>query len=405
MFETLAIAIMVIYFGRFCRQKAPILVKYCIPESVVGATIMSLVTFALYMGNVIEFNFDTSINSFFYNIFFATGGASASVLLLKKGGVMVIIFAVLAAIMSLIQNILAVGVGTALGMDPLMALMLGSTPLTGGHGSAASFGELAENAGAIGASGMAATAATFGLVSGCIMGGPIGRRLVKKYNLRDELPEGTVVDFTASEGDKPRVKAPIDSARSTRACFYMILACGFGEFAFKWINQILPEKINLPIHVMCLVGGILVRLILDLKKKGDEDLYETFSIVGEISLAIFISVSIMTMKLWQLIDLMGSMAVVLTLQLIVMYIFCTQVTFRLCGKNYDGAVIATGHSGFALGATAVAMASMTSVCQKYGYSKLAFFIVPLVGGFLGDVSNAFIVSYFIELCSNMQFGG
>ncbi len=401
LFETLALAVLVIYFGTYCRAKFPVLVKYCIPASVVGGTIVSFVTCALYMGNIITFNFDTSINSFFYNIFFATGGASASVLLLKKGGVLVIIFAVLAAILSFLQNVLALGVGTAMGLEPLMAIMLGSTPLTGGHGSASSFGPLAEAAGAVGAEGMAVTAATFGLVAGCIMGGPVGRRLVKKNNLREELPEGTFVDFSADENGNTRVKGTIDAGRSTKACFYMILACGFGEFAYKTINQLLPPTITLPIHVMCLVGGIIVRLIIDMTKKSDEDFFESVAIVGEISLAIFISTSIMTMKLWQLIDLMGPMVVVLSLQLVLMFFFVTQITYRLCGKNYDGAVVATGHCGFALGATAVAMASMTSVCQRYGYSKLAFFIVPLVGGFLGDLSNALIVSWFINIAAGM----
>lgn len=398
MFQTLALAVLVIYLGSFFRQKFPTLVNFCIPASVVGGTIVSILTCVLYMNNIVEFSFDTSINSFFYNIFFATGGASASLLLLKKGGKLLVIFAVLATVLALCQNLIAVGVGTALGLEPLMALMLGSTPLTGGHGSAASFGPIAEAAGAVGAEGMAITAATFGLVAGCVMGGPLGRRLVEKHKLLDsgKSNSGDALNLAAVDEGPDRVRGPIDAERSTRACFYMILACGLGQTLFLMLDKVLPDDFALPIHVLCLVSGIIVRLALDLSKKGDEDLYENIAIVGEISLALFISTSIMTMKLWQLIDLMGTMAIVLGIQLLFMFLFCSFITYNMCGKNYDAAVIASGHCGFSLGATAVAMASMTSVCQKYRYSKLAFFIVPLVGGFLGDISNAFLVNFFIN---------
>ncbi|MFR1808772.1 MAG: sodium/glutamate symporter, partial [Pygmaiobacter massiliensis] len=152
MFQTLAIAILAIYLGEFLRKKIPAIKKYCIPAAVVGGTIFSIVTCILYVTNVVAFSFDYStMNTFFYNVFFAASGCAASMALLKKGGKLVVIFSVLAAVLAALQNALALGVGTAMGMNPLVALMAGSTPLTGGHGNAASFGPIAESMGGTGA--------------------------------------------------------------------------------------------------------------------------------------------------------------------------------------------------------------------------------------------------------------
>lgn len=410
MFETLALTVLVIYLGNFLRDKFPVLKKYCIPSAVVGGTLVSIITCALYMSNTMSFTFDSStMNTFFYNIFFATGGAAASLKLLKKGGKLVLIFTVLAALMAFLQNVIALGVGTAMGLPPLVAVMAGSTPLTGGHGNAASFGpQAAALPGGEGALEVALASATFGLIAGCIIGGPMGRRIIRKNNLHVEGASGPItpsdIDVGGNE-EKSAVKAFISSERSTKACFYMLLACGFGQCTFKLLAEYTPEFLSwfsLPIHVMCMLGGIIIRIYLDKTDKGDDALYETIEIVGEISLALFVTMSIMTMSLWQLIDLAGPLFVILSLQLVLIYVFCTQITYRTCGKNYDAAVIATGHSGFALGAVPVSMASMSAVCDQYSYSKLAYFVVPLIGGFISNITNAMLISTFINIAANMS---
>ena len=411
MFETLAITVLVIYLGIFLREKLPILKKYCIPSAVVGGTLVAIILCALYMNNVVVFNFDSAtMNKFFYNVFFAASGAAASMSLLKKGGKLVLIFAVLAAILAFLQNALAVGVGAGIfDMNPLVALMAGSTPLTGGHGNAASFGPQAVAAGGVGALEVAVAAATFGLISGCVMGGPMGRRLIRKNNLlkgnsnaADQVSFDTLSESELNGSPSP-VKALMSSQRSTTAVFLLFLACGFGELLFNVTKPLMPSWFTLPIHVMCMLGGIIVRVILDQSKRGDDALYESIDTVGEISLALFVTMSIMTMKLWQLAELALPLLTILVLQLVLIYFFCTQITYRLCGKNYDAAIMAVGHSGFGLGAVPVAMASMTSVCSEYRYSKLAFFVVPVIGGFLSNITNALIISGFIGLCSNWPF--
>ena len=397
MFEMLAIVVMVVYLGQWIRNKLPILKKYCIPSAVVGGTLVSIITCILYLTGIVTFEWEnyTIMNNFFYNIFFAASGTAASLALLKKGGKLVVIFSVLAAVLAVLQNALALGVGTVMGMNPLTALMAGSTPLTGGHGNAASFGPIAAELGGVGAVEVAVAAATFGLISGCIVGGPIGRQLIKKYNLEQGyLAQAKEDDFSDKLG------FAFKGERSTNAWFILLIACGLGQLLLQ-IRQVILPNVNIPIHVMCMLGGIIVRLVMDKTGRGDEAMYETFDNIGDICLAIFVSMSIVTMKLWQLIDLALPLITILALQLVLIYLFVRFVTFNLCGRNYDAAIIAVGHTGFGLGAVPVSMATMTSVCEQYYYSKIAFFVVPLIGGFISNLTNAVAITTFMNIAHGM----
>lgn len=397
MFEMLAIVVLAVYLGQWIRSKFPVLGKYCIPSSVIGGTLFALLTCVLYLGGILSFEWEnyTIMNNFFYNIFFAATGTAASLALLKQGGKLVLIFSVLAALLAVLQNALALAVGTAMGMNPLTALMAGSTPLSGGHGNAASFGPIAAEMGGVGAVEVAVAAATFGLISGCIIGGPIGRQLIRKYNLdRGE----SLLEEKETFGEK--AASVLKGEESTNAWFILLIACGVGQVLFRVRQIVLPDT-NIPIHVMCMLGGIVARLILDKTGRGGEMLYETFDDIGDICLAIFVSMSIVTMKLWQLIDLALPLITILALQLVLIYLFVRFLTFNLCGRNYDAAIIAVGHTGFGLGAVPVSMATMTSVCEQYRYSKLAFFVVPLIGGFISNLTNAVVITAFLNIARGM----
>ena len=396
MFEMMAIVVLVIYFGQWVREKLPVLKKYCIPSAVVGGTLFAILTCALYMGGIVQFEWENQsiMNNFFYNIFFAASGMEASLALLKKGGKLVVIFSVLAALLAVLQNALALGVGTAMGMNPLTALMAGSTPLTGGHGNAASFGPIAAEMGGTGAVEVAVAAATFGLISGCLIGGPIGRQLIKK----NHLDENYVEEKEETLGEK--TAHIFKSSECQNAWFCLIAACGLGQLLLQIRQMILPG-LNMPIHVMCMLAGILIRLVMDRTGRSNEEFYEVTSNVGDISLALFVSLSIITMKLWQLIDLALPLLTILFLQLIMIYLFVRFITFNLCGRNYDAAVIAVGHTGFGLGAVPVSMATMSSVCETYYYSKLAFFVVPLIGGFISNITNAIAITTFLNIAAGM----
>ena len=396
MFEMLAVVILAIYLGQWIREKLPILKKYCIPAPVVGGTLLSIVTCALYMTGIVAFEWEnySVMNNFFYNIFFAASGTAASLTLLKKGGKLVLIFSILAAVLAVIQNAVALGLGVAMDMNPLTALMAGSTPLTGGHGNAASFGPIAAEMGGVGAVEVAVAAATFGLISGCIIGGPIGRQLIRKYN----LDKGYVAE--KEDNFSGKLAFAFNGERAKNAWFILLLACGLGQLLLQ-IRQIILPNVNIPIHVMCMLGGIIARFAMDKTNKGDDAMYETLDNIGEICLALFVSMSIVTMELWQLIDLALPLITILMVQVVVIYLFVRFVTFNLCGHDYDAAIISVGHTGFGLGAVPVSMATMTSVCEQYYYSKLAFFVVPLIGGFISNLTNAVAITAFLNIAQGL----
>ena len=404
MFTTLMLAVLAIYFGDFLRKIFPILKKYCLPASVVGGTVFAVISLLLFKTGTVKLGFDhETINQLFYCIFFAASGAAASMALLKKGGKLVLIFAILAAVLAACQNGIALAVGKFMNIDPLISMMTGSIPMTGGHGNAASFAPIAVKAGASAAKEVAIAAATFGLISGCMLGGPFGNFLVKRFKLEDSTSlNNEAMDEIDVEGTGSIL---VDKQNLIQAVFLMCIAIGIGkliELGLKSIQESTGWKVALPIHVCCMFAGIVIRLIYDRKEGNHDVLYESIDIVGEFSLALFVSMSIITMKLWQLSGLGLALVVLLIAQLVLIVVFCYFLTFRLLGKNYDAAVMAVGHMGFGLGAVPVSMTTMQAVCKKYRYSKLAFFVVPVIGGFISNLTNAVIITKFLEFAKSLH---
>ena len=404
MFTTLMLSVLAIYFGEFLRKIFPVLKKYCLPASVVGGTVFALLSLLLFKMGIVQLDFDyKAINQLFYCIFFAVSGAAASMALLKKGGKLVVIFAILAAVLAAFQNAVALAVGKFMNIDPLISMMTGSIPMTGGHGNAASFAPIAVDAGAPAAMEVAIAAATFGLISGCMLGGPFGNFLVKRFKLDEKSTEKEVMNEIDAEGESGNLL--VDKPNIIQAVFLMCIAIGIGkiiELALKSVQDSTGWKVALPIHVCCMFAGIVIRLIYDRKQGNHEVLYESIDIVGEFSLALFVSMSIITMKLWQLSGLGLALVALLIAQVILIVIFCYFLTFKLLGKNYDAAVMAVGHMGFGLGAVPVSMTTMQAVCKKYRYSKLAFFVVPVIGGFISNLTNAVIITKFLDLAKDLH---
>ena len=404
MFTTLMLSVLAIYFGEFLRKIFPVLKKYCLPASVVGGTVFALLSLLLFKMGIVQLDFDyKAVNQLFYSIFFAASGAAASMALLKKGGKLVVIFAILAAVLAAFQNAVALAVGKFMNIDPLISMMTGSIPMTGGHGNAASFAPIAVDAGAPAAMEVAIAAATFGLISGCMLGGPFGNFLVKRFKLDEKSTEKEVMNEIDAEGESGNLL--VDKPNIIQAVFLMCIAIGIGkiiELALKSVQDSTGWKVALPIHVCCMFAGIVIRLIYDRKQGNHEVLYESIDIVGEFSLALFVSMSIITMKLWQLSGLGLALVALLIAQVILIVIFCYFLTFKLLGKNYDAAVMAVGHMGFGLGAVPVSMTTMQAVCKKYRYSKLAFFVVPVIGGFISNISNAIIITKFLDIAKSLH---
>ena len=404
MFTTLMLAVLAIYFGDFMRKIFPILKKYCLPSAVVGGTVFALISLLLFKMGIVQLDFDyKAINQLFYCIFFAASGAAASMALLKKGGKLVVIFAILAAVLAAFQNAIALAVGKFMNVDPLISMMTGSIPMTGGHGNAASFAPIAVEAGAPAAMEVAIAAATFGLISGCMLGGPFGNFLVKRFKLEGSSSNEQEMGEIDAEGESGSLL--VNKPNLIQAVFLMCIAIGVGkliELGLKSVQDSTGWKVALPIHVCCMFAGIVIRLIYDRKEGNHDVLYESIDIVGEFSLALFVSMSIITMKLWQLSGLGLALVVLLIAQVILIVIFCYFLTFKLLGKNYDSAVMAVGHMGFGLGAVPVSMTTMQAVCKKYRYSKLAFFVVPVIGGFISNLTNAVIITKFLDLAKSLH---
>ena len=397
MFETLLLGVLAIYLGDFMRKKFSVLVKYCLPSAVVGGTIVSIITMILYYAGIMEPNFDfKTVNTLFYCLFFAASGAAASLSLLKQGGKLVVIFAALAALLAACQNAVALGVGGLMGVNPLISMMTGSIPMTGGHGNAASFAPIAVEAGQTAAMEVAIASATFGLIAGSLIGGPYGNFIVKKFGFENpelDNQENTLVDTAKTV--LMNKKTMISSVNM------MVFACGIGQLIFLGLQK---AGANIPIHVCCMLGGIIVRVFLDKTGRVTDSLLEAIDTVGDFSLALFVSMSIVSMKLWQLADLGPQLIVLLLAQVVLVLVFTYFLTFRLLGKNYDSAVMAVGHLGFSTGAVPVSMTTMKTVCDKYRFSKLAFFVVPVIGGFISNISNALIITKFLDIAIKMSAG-
>lgn len=397
MFETLLLGVLAIYLGDFMRKKFPVLVKYCLPSAVVGGTIVSIITMILYYAGIMEPNFDfKTVNTLFYCLFFAASGAAASLALLKQGGKLVVIFAALAALLAACQNAVALGVGNAMGVHPLISMMTGSIPMTGGHGNAASFAPIAVKAGQSAAMEVAIASATFGLIAGSLIGGPYGNFIVKRFGFED--PELDNQDTTIIDTAKTVM---MNKKTMVSSVNMLVFAVGLGQLFFLGLQKI---GVNIPVHVCAMLGGILVRIFLDKTGRAEDSLLEAIDTVGDFSLALFVSMSIVSMKLWQLADLGPQLLVLLLAQVVLVLVFTYFLTFRLLGKNYDSAVMAVGHLGFSTGAVPVSMTTMKTVCDKYRFSKLAFFVVPVIGGFISNLTNALIITKFLDIATKMGMG-
>ena len=381
--QTIGFAIILLLIGRWIKRKVPFFEKFFIPAPVIGGTLFSLLLLYGHTSETFTIEFDSGIKNLLMVAFFTTVGFSASLRILKKGGVGVALFLLAAVILVILQNILGVSMAKMFGINPLLGLAAGSIPLTGGHGTSGAFGPYLEDLGATGATVVAVASATYGLISGCLIGGPIARRLMIKNNLKPtEGANGMDASLLGEDH-------PISEDRIFSAVLYVGIAMGIGTS----INPILKEHgIVLPMYIACMVIAAIMRNIVDGMKK--ELPFNEIGIVGNISLSLFLSMALMSMKLWELAALAGPLVSILLVQTVLMAIFAYFVTFNIMGRDYDAAVMASGHCGFGLGATPNAMANMETFTAANGPSIKAFFIIPIVGSLFIDFCNAAVIQSF-----------
>lgn len=390
MTETFGLAVLVLLFGKLMVSKIGFLYKFCIPAPVVGGITFSLLTLLGHQTGLLDLKLDTTLQSFFMVLFFTSVGFSASIDVLKKGGVAVGIFLAAAAVLCAVQSGIGVAIATALGESPLLGLAAGSVSMTGGHGTSGAFGPLLEKAGLTAATTIAMAAATFGLVSGSLLGGPTGRRLIEKYKLTSSELEGGA-DADEHELLKQH-KIPLDNGHLATGFFQLAIAVGIGSVLSGWIKDL---GVTLPVYVGAMLVAAALRNIFKDGTKYETRLLE-IQALGEIFLGVFLAMALMSMKLWQLADLALPLTCILVAQVAMMYVYATYVTFNVMGRDFDAAVISAGHCGFGLGATPNGVANMTAVVQKYGPSTKAFFVLPIIGGLFIDFFNALIITGYLN---------
>ena len=383
MAETVGFAIILLLLGRWIKKKVNFFEKFFIPAPVIGGTLFSIILLIGHQTETFTFTFNDDIKNLLMIAFFPTVGFSASLKILKKGGVGVALFLLAAVILVIIQDIVGPVLAKALGINPLLGLAAGSIPLTGGHGTSGAFGPYLEDLGATGATVVAVASATYGLIAGCLIGGPIGRRLMIKNNLKPTENKAGVDDSILGSTTE------VTEERLFSAVVYIGIAMGIGAT----ITLILGNHgIKFPAYLMGMVVAAIIRNILDFNQKQLP--FTEIGIVGNISLSLFLSMALMSMKLWQLIDLAVPLIVILLVQTVVMGLFAYFVTFNIMGRDYDAAVMSTGHCGFGLGATPNAMANMETFTTANGPSVKAFFIIPIVGSLFIDFINAGVIQAF-----------
>ncbi|TJX65205.1 sodium/glutamate symporter [Soehngenia saccharolytica] len=383
---TLALSVLLLMLGYSIRGKVKFLQKFCIPAPVIGGLLFSILVFVLRQNKVAYIQMDTVLQTPLMIMFFTTVGITGSFKVIKKGGKILIIYWVLTSLLAVTQNFIGLSIAKLTDINPMFGIMAGSVSMIGGHGGAAAFGETAEKImGVSGSIAVAMAAATFGLISGSLIGGPIARFLIERYKLK---PEETSV--TEEHSQEEESKYPMDYAgimfNLTVIVTIMVIGSVVSDAFTSFIKSIGLGDIVLPAYVGAMFVAIIFRNVNDKFHWFDLD-YKIIDIMGDVSLGIFLSMALMTLKLWELIGVAGPLFIILFAQVIFLTFYTIFIVFRLCGKDFDAAIMVSGMCGHGLGATPNAMANMNSVTSNYGYSAKAFLIVPLVGSFLVDVVN------------------
>ncbi|WP_446893252.1 sodium/glutamate symporter [Acinetobacter sp. NS4_7] len=406
-FYTLIAAVIVLLLGRFLVNKIDFLKRYNIPEPVAGGLVAAIVSLLVNQFWGYSITTSSALQTSFMLIFFASIGLSANFTKLRQGGIGLIIFLIAISTFIVLQNFVGISLATLLGIDPLIGLIAGSITLTGGHGTAGAWGEILETQyGIQGALALGMASATFGLIIGGLIGGPLAKTLINRHQLavprteeqiekRDNTPaDQDSNEFIPFEYPHQVRLITADNAITTLGLFAACLA--FAEFMTGAAKGTMFE---LPTFVWALAGGVILRNVLEsIFKVNIFD--RAIDVFGNASLSLYLAMALLSLKLWQLADLAGPLMVILGAQTLTMALYAAFVTFRIMGKNYDAAVLAAGHCGFGMGATPTAVANMQAITNMYGPSYKAFLIVPLCGAFFVDLINVAVIQSILKF-----FGG
>ena len=387
---TLALAVIVLLVGYGVKNRSAFLRKYCIPAPVVGGFLFMFITFIGYKTNSFNFAYENVFQSTFMLAFFTTVGLGANLKILKTGGKLLIIYWLLCGLLSLVQNTIGIGVSKAVGLESAYGMLASSVSMIGGHGAAMSYGSTFAKMGYEQAPVVGAAAATFGLIFGVLIGGPLGRRLIVKNDLK---PIDDNFDSSALDNLFKEEKVELTNLDVIKNVAAIIICMALGTLVSKQIGKLID--MDFPDYVGAMFIAVILRNINEKTHfyKFNGNLVDG---IGDVMLNLYLALALMTLKLWELQDLMGGVLVVLICQVIFMLIYAYFVVFRVLGKNYDAAVMCAGLCGHGLGATPSAIVNMTAINEEYGMSRKAMMIVPIVGAFLVDIIYQPIVLTFIK---------
>ena len=387
MYQTLALAVVVLTLGKFLRSRISALERFCIPAPVIGGVLFAVFTCVCYVTGIAEFEFNDLLKEVCMVFFFTSVGFQANLKVLKSGGRDLFVFLLLVIGLIAGQNFLAVGLAKLLGLASMVGLCTGSIPMVGGHGTAGAFGPILEDFGVSGATTLCTAAATYGLIAGSVIGGPIAKGLIEKYSLLD-----TVVP----EDDSLLVEDEIKHERHTTmypaATFQLIIAMGIGTIISRLLSL---TGMTFPIYIGAMIAAACIRNIGEYSGKFVTHMGE-INDIGGISLSLFLGIAMITLKLWQLAELALPLLVLLAGQTVLMFVFARYIVFNVMGRDYDAAVLSSGVCGFGMGATPNAMANMQALCDRYEPSVKAYLLIPLVGSLFADFINSLVITVFIN---------
>lgn len=389
-FISFTLAIVLLFIGKLATMRYQILKKYSIPEPVIGGFICAVIVATLYSLFDLTVEFDLAARDILLLYFFAGIGLSASFKTLISGGKPLLVLTALAVLYIILQNIIGISIASVLGLEPLLGLMAGSISLIGGVGTTMAWSPSFAEMGLEGAAEVGLAANTLGLISACLVGGPIANYLIKRHKLTPNSDKNLDIGVSHSS------TAKLDHFGYLYAWLMLNLSLILGHFVNIGFEAI---GLQLPMFVACLVAGILIGngKSFILRKKQSKNAQMGQALISDICLGMFLTMALMGLQLWQLQSTIGFLAVVMFFQVALSIAFTIWVVFRFMGKDYEAAVIGSGFGGITLGSTATAIVNMTAVTQQYGAAHKAFIIVPLVCGFFIDIANALIINSFITL--------
>ena len=370
MYQTLGMAVAVLFLGAFLKKRIKFLETFCIPSPVVGGLIFAIVSCILYATGILEISFDETLKNVCMVIFFTSVGFQANLKVLKSGGLSLVVFLVCVIVLIISQNLVSVGLAKLVGVSPLIGLSTGSIPMVGGHGTAGAFGPVLEDLGISGASTLCTAAATFGLVAGSLMGGPIGRRLILKHDL---LKTAVMEDDATLVEDEKKHKRSV--SMYAPATYQIAIAMGLGTIVSWALSK---TGMTFPIYIGAMIVAAAMRNISEHTNLFNVNMGEINDIGG-------------ILKLWQLASLALPLLILLAGQVALMFVFTYFVLFNVMGRNYDAAVLAAGTCGFGMGATPNAMANMQALTEKYVPSVKAYLLVPIIGSMFADFLYKFVL--------------